>query len=207
MTSRRPLPPDALALFFEPPDYFRRLEKAEIFSHAGAPLEIELGSGDGSFLVELAGIYPDRNFLGLERLLGRASKTVRKAYRAGRTNVKVLRIDCVYAVAYLLPEGCAHRLHLLFPDPWPKKKQQKYRLIQPAFCEAIHRLLEPRGEWLFKTDHEGYFEEAQAVIQASGRFEPLEWPEDAFPYPQTDFERQWLAEGRSIHAARWRRLG
>lgn len=206
MTSRRPLSPAAAAYFFDPPDYFRRLEKTEVFADPNAPLEVEIGSGDGSFLVELATFHPERNFLGMERLLGRASKTARKAFRAGLSNLKVLRIDGVYAIAHLLPAQSISRIHLLFPDPWPKKKQHKHRLVQPTFCVAIHHLLEPNGEWLFKTDHEGYFEEAQATIGASGLFEAVDWPEDAFPYPQTDFERQWLAEGRRIQAARWRRL-
>ena len=153
--------------------------------------------------VDLAAAHPERDFLGLEKLLGRARKVVRQAARRGLTNVKALQIDSPYAVRHLLPPSGISRLHLLFPDPWPKAKHAKNRLVQPAFCQDVHRLLRPGGEWLFKTDHPEYFAEAVATIQASGLFTATNWPADCFPYPLTDFERQWLAEGKTIQSARF----
>ena len=195
------------ARLYDPPDYFRPLHKTEIFSatpeRPDAPLEIDVGCGDGGFLLDLAAAHPERDFLGLEKLLGRARKVVRQAARRGLTNVKALQIDSPYAVRHLLPPGGISRLHLLFPDPWPKAKHAKNRLVQPAFCQDVHRLLRPGGEWLFKTDHPEYFAEAVATIQASGLFTATNWPADCFPYPLTDFERQWLAEGKTIQSARF----
>ena len=195
------------ARLYNPPDYFRSLHKTEIFSASperpDAPLEIDVGCGDGGFLLDLAAAHPERDFLGLEKLLGRARKVVRQAARRGLTNVKALQIDSPYAVRHLLPPGGISRLHLLFPDPWPKAKHAKNRLVQPAFCQDVHRLLRPGGEWLFKTDHPEYFTEAVATIQASGLFTATHWPADCFPYPLTDFERQWLAEGKTIQSARF----
>lgn len=189
-----------------PPDYFRRLELAEIFpERPGAPLEIDLGCGDGGFLLDLAEAHPERNFLGIEKLLGRARKVARKAHRSGLPQVKVLRIESVYAVRHLLPRESVARLHLLFPDPWPKKKHYKNRLVKTEFCADVHRLLRPGGEWLFATDHEEYFDDAAGIIRASGFFRELDWPEDAFYYPQTDFERQWLGEGRTIQRVRFQK--
>lgn len=195
------------ARLYDPPDYFRPLHKTEIFSatpeRPDAPLEIDVGCGDGGFLLDLAAAHPERDFLGLEKLLGRARKVVRQAARRGLTNVKALQIDSPYAVRHLLPPGGISRLHLLFPDPWPKAKHAKNRLVQPTFCQDVHRLLRPGGEWLFKTDHPEYFAEAVATIQASGLFTATHWPADCFPYPLTDFERQWLAEGKTIQSARF----
>ncbi len=188
-----------------PADYFRRLEKAEIFDRPGAPLEVDVGSGDGTFVIEMAARFPERDFLGIERLLGRARKIGRKARRRGLTNAKALRLDSTYAVPYLLPLGGVSRLHVLCPDPWPKKKHERHRLIKPEFCAAVHAALEPGGEWLFKTDHPEYYDESVATIRATGLFDEIDWPEDAFFYPQTDFELQWLAEGRTIQRARFRR--
>lgn len=170
-----------------------------------APLEVDLGCGDGGFLVELAHCHPERRFLGIERLIGRARKVARKAARRGLDNVKALRIESSYALGYLLPEAGISRIHLLFPDPWPKQKHFKNRLVKPALCAAVHRVLEPGGEWLLKTDHAEYFEDAVATIRASGWFEEIDWPDDAFAYPPTDFERQWLGQGKAIHRARFRR--
>jgi tRNA (guanine-N7-)-methyltransferase len=206
------LTPEALqrvraARLYEPPAYFRTLQKSEIFpptpERPDAPLEIDVGCGDGSFLLDLAAAHPERDFLGLEKLLGRARKVVRQAARRGLTNVTAMQIDSPYAVRHLLPPGGVARVHLLFPDPWPKAKHAKNRLVQPAFCRDVHRLLGPQGEWLFKTDHPEYFDEATAVIRASGLFREEAWPETAFPYPLTDFERQWLGEGKPIHRARF----
>lgn len=190
-------------LEFAPEDYFRRAAVADIFEgYAGAPLELDLGCGDGGFLMDLAGHHPDRQFLGVERLLGRVRKVCRKAKRRGLENVRVLRLDTAYAVKWLLPLGAFSRIHLLFPDPWPRKKHHKRRIVNPEVVKAVHALLAPGGEFLFKTDHAEYFEDASACILASGIFEAVPWPEDAFVYPLTDFEKLWLSEGKTINRLR-----
>jgi len=189
---------------FVPGDYFRRLEPGEIFDD-GAPLEIDLGCGDGSFLVDLARALPEYRFLGVERLLGRARKVCRKAVRAGLGNLRVLRLESRYTVEWLLPPASVRRLHLLCPDPWPKARHHKRRIIQPEFLSALARVLEPGGEFLFKSDDADYFEWTLECLATCPDLEPVPWPEDAFFYPKTDFERQWLAEGRIIQRLRCRR--
>src|SRR5258708_39529263 len=95
-----------------------RLDIAGMFPRA-QPLEVELGSGDGSFLVNYAKLHPEHNFLGVERLLGRLRKVSRKGLRAGLTNLRGLRIESAYFLEYLLPRQSAAALHIYFPDPWP----------------------------------------------------------------------------------------
>ena len=148
--------------------------------------------------------YPERDFLGMERLLGRVRKVCKKAARIGLTNLKVLRLESVYTLGYLLPAGGVARVHLLFPDPWPKKKHHKRRLVTQEFCEALKRVLEPGGEFLFKTDHLEYFEEGMEAVRASGLFEELAWSDDDFFDAQTDFEQLWRGEGRDIYRARFK---
>ena len=189
---------------YVPPDYFRKLEKAEIFPDPTRPLEVDLGCGDGSFLVDLAAAQPERDFLGVERLLGRVRKVCRKAKRAGLTNLKVLRLETSYTLEWLLPDSCAERVHLLFPDPWPKKRHHKRRLVTAEFCSGLRRVLVPGGEFLFKTDHEEYYEESMLALAEAEYLEQIDWPADAFFYPQTDFEGQWREEGRRIQSARFR---
>lgn len=186
---------------FIPPDYFRRLEAGELFT-TEAPLEVDLGCGDGSFLLSMAGHHPERRFLGVERLLGRVRKVCRKADRLGLRNVKVLRLDARYTVEWLLPEHSVSRLHLLFPDPWPKARHHKRRLLNQPFLDALATVLVPGGELLFKTDHADYFEWAGEQLAESPHFTRLDWPDDAFFCPRTDFEEQWRGEGRSIHRLR-----
>ena len=186
---------------FMPNDYFRQAEKSSIFSE-NQPLEVDLGCGDGSFLLGMAEHHPERNFLGVERLLGRVRKVSKRAKRGNIDNLKVLRLESRYTVEWLLAPGSVSRLHLLCPDPWPKVRHHRRRLIQQDFLEAVYKVLEPGGEFLFKTDHDEYFEWAEEKVAEFGRFESLPWPEDAFFYPKTDFQIQWEAEGKRLQGLR-----
>lgn len=184
-----------------PSDYFRKLSKEEIFE-TNRPLEIDLGCGDGSFLVAMASHYPERNFLGVERLLGRVRKVIRKAEKNSLLNLKVLRLELSYTIEWLLPDDCANRMHLLFPDPWPKKKHHKRRMVNKSFCESLVRILKEDGEFLFKTDHPDYFEESMLALENFDLLEQLSWNTDDF-YPVTDFEKIWTKEGKKIYSARF----
>jgi tRNA (guanine-N7-)-methyltransferase len=186
---------------FTPDHYFRRLEKSELL-RAGRPLEIDLGCGDGRFLWEMAAHYPERDFLGVERLLGRVRKVCKKIGKLGLTNARVLRLESRYTVEWLLPRESVSRLHLLCPDPWPKLKHHRRRLIQVEFLQAVWDLLEPGGELLFKTDHPEYYKWAEEKVGEFGKFERLDWPEDAFFYPKTDFQLLWESQGKSLQGLR-----
>ena len=188
---------------FSPPDYFRKLCKAEIFPDVARPLEVDFGCGDGTFLTELAAHHPERDFLGVERLLGRVRKGCRKIARTGLTNAKVLRLETSYTLEWLLPDACASRVHLLFPDPWPKKKHHKRRLVNAGFCAALVRVLQPGGEFLFKTDHPEYFEQSMEALRECADLEEIDWEAGEFFYPQTDFEALWRGQGKPIHTARF----
>lgn len=186
---------------FMPADYFRRLRRDEIFPDT-APLEVDLGCGDGSFLVEMARAFPDRRFLGVERLLGRVRKVCKRLHRGNLANARVLRLESRYTVEWLLPPASVSRLHLLCPDPWPKARHHRRRLVQQDFLAALWDVLQPGGEFLFKTDDAAYHEWTLEQVAAFGRFHGLAWEQDAFFYPVTDFERQWLAAGRTLHRLR-----
>lgn len=207
MTLTQPLnilPRPAMAGEFVPADYFRKLERAEV-CRGERPLEVDLGCGDGSFLMEMARHFPERDFLGTERLLGRVRKVCRKLTRRGLENARVLRLESRYTVEWLLPEASVTRLHLLCPDPWPKLRHNRRRLMQHAFLEAVENALLPGGEFLFMTDHEEYFQWAREKVEAYGKFNVLEWNEDTFFYPKTDFQVQWEGEGKSMFRLRCRK--
>ncbi len=198
------LPRAAMAGEMVPVDYFQKLGLEEI-SRDGRALEIDLGCGDGSFLMEMAREYPERDFLGVERLLGRVRKVCKKIRRRGLENARVLRLDSRYVVEWLLPEASVSRLHLLCPDPWPKVRHHRRRLMQVEFLEAVRKALVPGGEFLFMTDHEEYFQWAAEKMAEFGGFEVLEWEEDTFFYPKTDFQVQWEAEGKRMWRLRGRK--
>jgi tRNA (guanine-N7-)-methyltransferase len=198
-----PLTPAAVE--FIPADYFAEVTPGSIFPDSSRPLELDVGCGDGTFLLQMAGHYPERDFLGIERLSGRIRKICRRAVREGLTNVRVVHLESAYTLSWLLPAGCASRVHLLFPDPWPKKRHAFHRFVHPDNLAGIHRVLAPGASFLFKTDHADYFEEATAVVDHSPLFTRLRWLDATEYYPTTDFEQQWLDQGKLIQSARWQR--
>lgn len=158
------------------------------------PLEVELGCGDGSFLAQWAAAWPDRNFLGVERLLGRLRKLDRKAQRAGLANMRLMRIEASYFLEFLLPPRSVSALHVYFPDPWPKRKHRKNRLVNERFPELVARVLIPQGLVYLRTDDASYFAQMQEVFAADQRFGSVETP-DALASVITDFERGFQAQG------------
>lgn len=211
MTTHTPVPATARRWTFPnelwPDDWFDRLDPSDIFP-SRVPVEVDLGCGEGAFLTGLAKAHPERGYLGIDRLLGRVRKCCRISGRNGLTNVRFLRLESLYAVEHLLPLGWADRIHMLFPDPWPKRRHWKRRLLrQTAFLRGVHGVLRTGGEFLFKTDHAGYLEDAREHRAWEGFFEEIAWDDNEVgEYPVTNFERHWLAEGRSIHRIRLRRL-
>src|ERR1051325_10010500 len=132
------------------------LEPAVLFSRT-QPLEVELGSDDGSFAVEYARRHPDRNLLAVERLLGRLRKIDRKGLRAGLANLRLVRIEASYLLEYLLPPESVHVLHVYFPDPWPKRKHRRKRLVNERLTELAAQALAPGGAVYLRTDDADYF--------------------------------------------------
>lgn len=164
------------------------------------PVEVDLGSGPGKFLVEAAQKFPDRNFLGIERLLGRMRKTRRRAFELGIDNLRLLRMEMEYAVKYLLPRESIFRFHLSFPDPWPKRRHHVRRVVDREFFDALWRALIAEGEIRIKTDHEAYFQQIARVAGESQLWNLLEWADES--YPVTDFEQDFLAKDLPIYRLR-----
>lgn len=185
---------------YELPTILERLDLATLFP-VEQPLEVELGSGDGSFLVEYARRHPERNFIGVERLLGRLRKLDRKARRAGLFNVRAVRIESSYFLKYLLPRQSVSAVHIYFPDPWPKRKHRRHRLISEGFPALAHEALVRSGTVFLRTDDADYFEQMNVVFESSPLFEAVETPESLTALV-TDFERGFLANGvQTLRAA------
>ena len=165
----------------------------ELFA-SSQPLEVELGCGDASFLVELAQQHPARNFIGVERLLGRISKLDRKGRRAGLANLRGVRIESLYFLKYLLPPQSASAIHIYFPDPWPKKRHHKNRLVNESFPAAARAALAPGGTVFLRTDDAAYFAQMTEVFDADKQFRRTETPADLAEL-LTDFEKDFRARG------------
>jgi tRNA (guanine-N7-)-methyltransferase len=173
-----------------------RLDGAELFGRS-APLHVDLGCGDGSFLCEMAQQFPKTNFLGIERLTKRVEKVRRKAEKI--ENVRVLRADTLFAVRYLLPESSVETFYLLFPDPWPKRRHQLRRIFTRDFLEAIAAALEKYGILRVATDQLDYFHQIERVSRAHRQFQVLPPSSDDAVLPVTKFEKKFRDQGAPIH--------
>ena len=161
------------------------------------PLDVDLGCGKGRFLAARAARHPERNLLGVERLLVRIRKVERKLARAGLDNVRLLRIEASYAVARLLPPRSVSTYFIFFPDPWPKRRHHRRRLLAPPFLDAVARTLRPGGDLYVATDHLDYHAHIERLFAEHGAFDaipPYEPEEDE----HTDFELIFMAKGAPI---------
>src|SRR5438132_6821682 len=181
------------SLLYDLPSILQRIELTKVFQKT-QPVEVELCSGDGSFLAEYADQHPEHNFIGVERLLGRIRKMDRKGLRLGLTNLLGVRIESSYFLEYLLPANSAMALHVYFPDPWPKRKHRRHRLINERFPTLAHQALAQSGTVYLRTDDSNYFEQMLAVFAAYPDFRPGETPAE-LAARLTDFEKDFQARG------------
>lgn len=172
------------------------------------PLEIEIGCGKGGFLLSRARADANVRILGIEwankYFLGCADRMARR----NQTNVRVMRTDASYFFQHNLPEDSIVALHVYHPDPWPKKRHHKRRLIQPAFVEAALRALRPGGTWLIQSDHEEYFQQIEELLGRRDELISIPWDEldhqhDA-DWKGTNFEIKYTQQGRAIHRLAYR---
>lgn len=192
--------PPAASLLLRLTSAVERLDWRRVFAREQA-VEVELGCGDASFVVEWARRHPDRNFLGVERLAGRLRKLDRKGRRAGLDNLRGLRVESVYFTEYLIAHHSVAAFHIYFPDPWPKPRHAGNRLIQPRFAAVLRAALAREGVVYLRTDSADYFAQILEVFRGAAGFAETETPPELAAVP-TDFEREFAAQGiPALHAA------
>ncbi len=176
----------------------------ELFGRPDPP-EIEIGAGKGRFLLEMAGLHPERSLLGVERAAKYHNMVCHRAARRGVGNIRMLRTTAEDLFFRLLRPASVARIHVYFPDPWPKKRHHKRRLFRTETVEAMARALVPGGLLLVKTDHPDYAEVIREVLGNSS-FE-TEDPTHLFDgLPKTSYEIKYRREERPIWVFACRRL-
>jgi tRNA (guanine-N7-)-methyltransferase len=190
------------------PDPFTGFDWSAIFGRR-APLEVEIGFGKDTFLIDRAERQPEVDHLGVEYSRKRAESFLRKAERRGVTNVRATRLHAAVVLDRLLPAEGVRAIHVLFPDPWPKKKHHKNRLIRAPFARAVHRCLESGGTLTLGTDDVDYREQMLEVMEGHGAFANVHgarrWVPEIPDHPKTIFEERWRRHGRAIHFMRFRK--
>jgi len=176
-----------------PESLTNRLDLEKIFERK-APLHVDLGCGEGSFLCALAQRMPDKDFIGIERLSRRVRSAAQKA--AGLSNVRLFQIESSYAVCYLLPAESVETFYLLFPDPWPKRRHHQRRIVKPEFLNSVRAALKDNGLIYIATDYFEYFEHIKAIAESTPGFTA----DNADPdLPQSKFGFTFQREGIPIH--------
>lgn len=184
-----------------PETYFAPIDLVATFGRI-APLDVDLGCGDGSFLSELAQRYPEKNFLGVDKLVGRVAKTCRKA--VALENVRVLNLEISYAVRYLLPPESVETFYLSFPDPWPKRRHHRRRLVTADFLGSTYRALEQTGTLWIATDQRDYFEQIERTARNHQGFTIVDL--DNVDLPATKFEKRFRQQGAPIYRLSLRKI-
>jgi len=176
---------------------------SEVFGRS-SPVEVDLGAGDGVYAEARAKRESDRNFVAVERLLGRATKIAKKAIRNQLTNLKVLRLESAYFIKNLCAQSSLDAITVRYPDPWPKRRHHANRLLQKEFFEDAARAVISGGCMKLTTDDREYFEWAQKEAEKCSAWVPdLSWT--GVDEPTSEFEELFAKEGREVYRKAWRK--
>jgi len=182
----------------------RPLVPAELFG-APMPLEVELGTGKGRFLLERAASAPQVGFLGVERCRKYLTMAAERVARQALANVRLARTTAEDLLFRCLGDASVQTVHVYFPDPWPKKRHLKRRLLGRANLARIADVLVPGGMLLIKTDHAGYAEAIREALALEPRLVAVGGEEPFAGLPPTHYELKFAREGRTVHAFALRR--
>jgi tRNA (guanine-N7-)-methyltransferase len=177
-----------------------RLDLGELFGRDVA-VHVDLGCGDGSFLQLLAAERPDTNFIGIERLLHRVRSSNRKA--GDLPNVRIIRSETMFVLQHVLPANSIEAFYLLFPDPWPKRRHHRRRIVTAAFLSAVANCLTRTGRLFIATDDNDYF---AAISRLTISAQDFELAKSDWQLPATTFEKKFVSSGIPIHRVELRKV-
>ncbi len=179
---------------------FVRLDLARLFGNRNRVV-LEIGSGKGRFLIAGATEQPDVNFIGIEKSLHYHRLIRDRVTKRGLDNIRLINHDAFLVLRGMLADASIDEIHIYFPDPWPRKREQKRRIIRAEVLTEIRRVLVPGGSGIYVTDHREYYEAAAPVIEQFFRGE-RRIPSADDP-PRTNYEAKYREEGREIFEVRF----
>lgn len=184
----------------------QELDFANVFGR-DAPLVLEIGFGNGESLTEQAAANPEQNFVGIEVHEPGVGHCLLGIRDGAIANLRLISHDAIDVLARQIPQHSLARVNLYFPDPWPKKRHHKRRIVQDQFLQLIADRLQPGGTFNVATDWADYAEHIRATLADCDRFEFDEWREhdgeQPLDRPQTKFERRGLRKGHRIFDGRF----
>jgi tRNA (guanine-N7-)-methyltransferase len=175
------------------------LDFKDVFGRA-APVIVEVGSGMGETTARIAASHPERDYVAIEVHAPGVGSLLRQVAEQGLTNVRVVQHDAVEVLRDMIPTGSLAAIHVFFPDPWPKKRHHKRRLIQPAFAELAATRLALGGILHVATDWEEYaYHVLEVLTQTPGLANTAQgFAQRPDTRPETKFERRGLGLGHGV---------
>ena len=177
------------------------LELDRVFGRS-APRTLEIGFGNGVSLASMAAQAPDQDFLGIEVHRPGVGHLLREIDHLGLNNLRVICADAVEVMERHMAPASLDRVLLFFPDPWPKKRHQKRRILQDSFVQLIHSRLKPGGHFHMATDWQDYAEQMLAVMDSAAGFTNSagrgQYAVKPDYRPETKFERRGLKLGHGV---------
>lgn len=173
-------------------------------------LALEIGCGVGDFVVQMAALHPDQNFIALDFYNKGCIKTCKRIDKSELANVKVLRAEARSFIESCIAPGSLRTVIINCPDPWPKLRHRKRRLVNTEFVAYLHRFMLPGADFYFATDFDDYGTDVGEFMLSQGGFENMLAP-DAYRhvlegYPVSKYMRRFLEEGKQIYYVHYRKL-
>lgn len=173
------------------------LEWRDAIFKSGALLEVEVGCGNGHFLVDRAEHHRDISLIGIDLKKERIVRCREKQVKRELSNMRWICGEALASLHNLFKENYIDRIYMTFPDPWPKKRHHKNRLFKKEFVDIFHSRLKPGGHFIFISDHEDYYLACREIIDIDSRFKLITTD---IPEELTDsvFARKWKEENRDF---------
>lgn len=178
-------------------DQTKSLDFATIFGNDHEVI-LEIGSGKGRFLVDAATTNPQQNFVGIEKSLHYYRVIEDRLRRHALANARIVNHDAFLVMRDMMQPQSVAEVHIYFPDPWPRPRERKRRMIRDEVLVQIARVLRDDGWGIYVTDHAEYFVKALPVLE---RFFEVESRVGVKAQPRTNYEAKYLEQGRTIHEA------
>jgi len=187
-------------------EYRIPLEMQDVLNNTNE-LALEIGFGDGDFLIQMAKERPDLNYIGIEIKRSRFKTAVNNLLKQEISNVKLLHMDATIALDEVFKPSTFIEAYINFPDPWPKDRHKKHRIINNPFLDKLSTIMKPRGLLEIASDHRDYIEHMLTVFNQNSRFKnsfkPPGYTNKLTNRPLTKYEIEYRIGGREIFYLRY----
>ncbi|TCK06155.1 tRNA (guanosine(46)-N7)-methyltransferase TrmB [Marinobacterium mangrovicola] len=178
------------------------LDFSELFGD-DRPVILEIGFGMGDSLIEMARQAPEKGFIGIEVHPPGVGRLLSRVREEGLENIRVFCEDAIEVLAQCIPDGSLAGLQLFFPDPWPKKRHHKRRIVQPEFAQSIRKKLAIGGVFHMATDWENYAEHMMEVMSAAEGYRNAAGDGEFSPQPEWRPVTKFQKRGENLGHGVW----